>query len=696
MKPRILFVCAVLWIGTASVLAAEAGAKRAIRFDPERTRRPVARHARSVEVPQSLQPGSRGTAISLPDKQPSRAATREDNRQRRLDTLADAARQAAFAAAERRAPAGRREYFRVGFWGGLRAALNDGGIGIWDRREGERDGELDPDARLLGADLARDEADRRARRHAEEQVIGQFSSLENSVAFQPLPRSVDWKAPPVALDPPDLVALMDEFGFERAFTSRHARRHLAGWSWTPDALRRCGEVDRFYDGAWSDPDAAFLDWSRGDPAAGWFRALAEPAERAWVARVFGETFERWVAHYHTTMLAAAHDRGAADGWDYGAFLRSELEYRTGYTAGFARAAAFAARDRFRGLYPELYDEWYAEFHDEWMRGVKPRIRDVTLHDEDGDGVFEPGERVSVAYELENLGGAAGWAPFRLTGDVLESDGVVDVELPARGTIRRRGDLAARIDGATRPRTRTKVAFDLAGDGLEIPLRVAYPLEIDRRSVDVDRDNVAGLVRVELIVENNGRDAIEGRVVLDVRGTGILQERAVGRLTGGSFGRVIFDLEGLQPLALVAGEVSLDFAVQAEGVEQDAYRRHLGDTVRDLTSDDLTEILRLLAQDRATSPRDIRTARDLLMRRLREDWKVAAMGRGNPYKRDLRDGGTRTALGDLLQAVTESRNAMARPEVFDGLSQDVVALSARLPGVHPFLRKAMRRMAAQLP
>jgi hypothetical protein len=87
---------------------------------------------------------------------------------------------------------------------------------------------------------------------------------------------------------------------------------------------------------------------------------------------------------------------------------------------------------------------------------------------------------------------------------------------------------------------------------------------------------------------------------------------------------------------------------------------------------------------------------LLITRLREDWKVAVAGRNNPYKFDYRHNTATTALGDLVRTFREQEPAVRDHEVFDGLSTEVLALANSLPGIHPFLRKHMRKLARELP
>jgi hypothetical protein len=100
-------------------------------------------------------------------------------------------------------------------------------------------------------------------------------------------------------------------------------------------------------------------------------------------------------------------------------------------------------------------------------------------------------------------------------------------------------------------------------------------------------------------------------------------------------------------------------------------------------------------DPNASAADILEARRMMLRRLRVDWKAAVRASGNPYKRDYRSWGGATALGALVVACRDERSRMASPEVFDGLGREIETLARELPGIHPFLRKFVRKLARRI-
>ena len=96
----------------------------------------------------------------------------------RLDAIEARARAEARWAAEMLVDErGRAAYYRAGFRGGLRAALNDPAIGRYDFRAGLRLGGRDPRAGAEGRDFGRTLARDRAGRDAVRAVEAQFTDL---------------------------------------------------------------------------------------------------------------------------------------------------------------------------------------------------------------------------------------------------------------------------------------------------------------------------------------------------------------------------------------------------------------------------------------------------------------------------------------------------------------------------------------
>ena len=51
---------------------------------------------------------------------------------------------------------------------------------------------------------------------------------------------------------------------------------------------------------------------------------------------------------------------------------------------------------------------------------------------------------------------------------------------------------------------------------------------------------------------------------------------------------------------------------------------------------------------------------------------------------------------LVQSYLLAQDRMVQPDVYAGLSAEIMTLAGVLPGIHPFLRKYARRLASRLP
>ena len=142
-------------------------------------------------------------------------------------------------------------------------------------------------------------------------------------------------------------------------------------------------------------------------------------------------------------------------------------------------------------------------------------------------------------------------------------------------------------------------------------------------------------------------------------------------------------------------VSLQVDLRGHGAPHDRFVYHIPDAARDLGNRDLLLFIVRQAHEETAAER-VAALRQLLVTRLREDWKVAVMRNGNPYKFDFRNGATTTALGDLVRTYQRQLPDTRQHQIFAGLSQDVLILSNRLPGIHPFLRSYVRKLARELP
>lgn len=671
------------------------------RSDSERApvSKPLARKAlapalviEAVEMPVVSERQEYGPPSAAGRTRPTPEDRQVRERRAWLDTMAiDAGRRTA----DNRIDPGRRQYYRVGFYEGQRAALTTHGIGNWDLVEGRRVGWRDRRARDRGLVEGRASAEQRAWDDAREQVAGQFMDLSREPRFLPEFSIPPFDPPRAAASAPTLDEVFTDFPL-RSFGPPRQRLEFffADWSYDGPSLYHCSSWSDVYDADWQRSSTNLNRWRRNRHR---HRGPVNPVEFARFVEVYEAALTNRLSRLYRERLLPAHDLGFDDGFIYGAFVRQELEFRRGYHEGFLEARTDATIAAFERHYATAYEDAYAGVFAEWSDNPKPDLGAVGLRDGDDNGVTEPGEELLVDYEVINYGGAPGRFPVWASGTVLRDTARSTISVPARSSARGPRPLLVRVDPGTAPRTHHEIEFQMTDASRTLPLYVSYPLELERGSVRTDRDDLAGRVTVAVRLVNRSRRPVAGKVRLETGPLPTHRETAdVGDLGPADQTLVSFDLEGLDPLKLMAGDVFVTLAAEGRGLSQDRLTHHLPDTARDLSDRSLLIYMLRLAEDERANPAEIEAARDLMLLRLREDWKVAVIARGNPFKADYKRGESRTALGDLVHTYRDRRLDLASPEVFAGLSGEITVLAATLPGAHPQLRKYVRRLATELP
>ncbi|MCP3958195.1 MAG: hypothetical protein GY719_10120 [bacterium] len=611
---------------------------------------------------------------------------------RELETRAAVA--ATWAARQSVDHSGRREIYRAGFYEGLQSAMRDPLLGAWDYRQGTRAGESDPRARLAGEEVGTEDAARVAGRSARLRVIDQFRDLSREPALDPRAAVPAFTGALPAIREPRIVDVFKDHPVESVVA--HDFGSLDAWR-----LYRCDDVDDLYDSGWADASRGFDHWLRHHHDRAFWNQLST-TERARFESLFKCAYSHQLEELIHSVGDRVYARGHEDGWDYGSQVAYEWSFREGFAQGFETAVRDGAETAFHGAYPALYEDRYRQLFSEWSTSARPEIREVALADGNDDGVFEPGEALLVRYELANYGGSGDRFTIRLDGGSLSESISSSVYLPRRQIVRSGEPLAARVDPGVRPHTAAELELTIAGLEHQVPFEVAYPLEIGPRLTVGSRDTLAGRVTIEIAVANISRLPAAGTVQLLVDGgSTYVAPGEIGTVGPGVSHRLAFRITDLDPLDLLAGDVALTAVVRgpnAAGVEtvHDQLDQRLPELASDLDNRDLVAFMQEVAVgDRRIGLGDMERAQALMLRRLRVDWQAAVAASGNPYKRDFKRGSRTTALGDLIGTYRSETARMANQEIFTALAPEIEALAESMPGVHPFLRRYMKKLGREL-
>ncbi len=593
--------------------------------------------------------------------------------------------------------AGWREYFRVGLFEGLRAAVNDSSLGRWDYQEGRRYGRQDHEAQRVGSDLGSRAADQAAGPAAEEQVRREFMNLSRQPRRAPASNPPPYAPAGIWTVEPTLDEVFRDHpvGSVRHL-GRDVIRAFSEWRIDPWGLYRYPNYNRFYDPAWNDPGAAFSFWARDHRRAASYHRLRSEGDRRRFREIFTAGFVGQLGYFYDRYLGAGYNQGYAAGWEYGEFINYEWHYRRGYTEGFNEGVIAAAGHTFRVAYGRAFAQLYDRAFAEWQNSSRPGLIKVLLRDGDDDGVFEPGEELLVEYEAANYGGRPGEFDISLNGRALSRPGRSSLYLPARQLVRSSQPLRARIAAGAAVRSRSDLELRLDHDSRRVELYVSYPLEFAGEAMLLDSDPLSGRAAIGVDIRNSSRRPIAGMAeLIGLTGYDMRDQVQLRRVGPGAVSDARFELAGIHPLDLIDGGLKVDFAVTSDGVVHDKLRFHFPNSATNLHKRDLLLFMIDLSRDRHASPGDIATARDLMLARMKVDWRAAVRARGNPYKNDLKRNGTSTALGDLVQTYLRERRQIRNPAVFAGLGRQIEDLAGSMSGVHPMLRKSMRRLAQKM-
>lgn len=588
---------------------------------------------------------------------------------------------------------GWREYWRAGFARGVNLALEDPRLGAWDHEEGLRFGRFDPRARALGDQLANEAAEGMAGGAAEARVRQQFMDLAHEpILDRPARRGASPRGGVPDLHGPFGTApILDEVfaGYPPARTaglSREGRRALESWRFDRSA--------QAYDAQWRDPAFAFSSWRdrqrRGSPWSRWTNAEREQFRVAFHAR-----FREVIQAIDSRAIYGAWRIGIEDGWRYGAAIQAEWAYRQGYAEGFDAGVGETAAIAYPYAYDRAYTEAYARSFDAWSQTAHPGLGDVRLADENGDGVFEPGERVLVEADVVNYGGGAGVFELTASGGDLGAPVTAGVRFSGRSRAPEAERLSLRIGDRVPLRTRAPITVAILDARVETQIYVSRPLEIEGVPA-IDADRLGGRVTLTFDVSNTSRrDARAVVSVVPLEGRREAREDDLGVVPAGDRRHASVTFTGIHPLDLIGGTSRWRAAVSRGDTIDDEREVRIAPVATDFSNPDLLDFMLALADTPQVSRSDVKDARELMMDRLRADWERATEVSGNPYKQDFESSGTKTALGELVRVTDGGRKSFASPQVFDGLGDDVAALCDDLPGAHPFLRKWMKKLAKRL-
>jgi len=613
---------------------------------------------------------------------------RDDRRRGRpgYDLYEEASRASSWAAEWQVRRYGLPAYYRVGVWQGVRDALERASRRSFAFERGQDEGESDPRARRTGEQAGERAALERGEQAAIAEVEREFRDLAHEPRRSP-------RTPNEPL-PPNLVrvrAPRPEDAFADSPISSYLGYENLDSLPDPWQLYRYSSWREAYDTNWASDKQAFAYWLERGNSALWER-LSRP-ESDYFRRTFIKELDYWRTRYLRSRADNAYREGYDDGWEYGSRVGAEMRYREGYYQGFLSAATAAAEDTWDEVYAQTFGRVYREVFAEWAGSPRPEILNAELFDHNDDGIFEPGEEVRIEVEVANYGGADVRLELGADGNAIEPAAAARPLALRRRSVAH-GEVRILIDKAQAPRTNTSFLVRAGNVNKTVPILISRPLEIDGRVTFSRLSALEGRATFEVGVWNRSRLPAAGS--LDVLlGARRIPGQSLEVLAPQSRRQISLEVAEIDALDLLEGGTELRLELRNRDGVQDALRQRLPALGLDPQSSELVDFwLEAVYGRRRLDRADVDRTIELITRRLAADWEVQRAASGNPYKDDLERGGTRTALGELVAACTREGRPR-RPELNQALEARLAALIDELPGTHPFLRGAFKKLAAKL-
>ncbi|CAM2006182.1 hypothetical protein [Acanthopleuribacter pedis] len=604
----------------------------------------------------------------------------------------EARRESRWAAKRLAGRAAYRASFHLGYYRAFkRIARDQNRLFQHDLREGRYDGEQNQEARREGRLIGREDAQGFASEDAAHRVREQFINLNRTPLRNPLvPRA------PV----PNYAELID-FGqatslehfindYSRQYPFEHNHPALNGWTpGTPAELIATRSYRNLPRPRTPQATRAFEFWCDSRRGRHIWEQLPSSA-RLTFKNIFMLSFPPYYTNaFHRD--SRAYRDGWHTGWDHAANLYATYHYQLGYYENSQAALLEAANQSFRRTYDRAFRRHYDQHFDDWYHNAKPEIGTLSLRDGNDDGVLAPGETFEVEAELINYGGRGGSFGLDLVSQAMHRTVQQSVRLDARSTMRivlKRGTIRDNVPSPTL----AQFTLDLGAARQAFERRIEYPVQLGEIHID-QRSDLRGSIRLSIPVRNvSNRN--QRRIQLTIDG----RREQIPNLHPQQEEWVQFERNDLAPLDLIAGTVRFPIELTAGRHSREHRDYQIPQSATDLQRRDLLLYMIQLAEQPRRGRHHhaaVNRAQDLMLERMRVDWKAAIAARGNPYKKDRKDGSKRTALGDLVHTFNQHRRDLARPEVFTDMQPKLDALSRRLPGTHPFLRKQFRRLAREL-
>lgn len=403
-------------------------------------------------------------------------------------------------------------------------------------------------------------------------------------------------------------------------------------------------------------------------------------------KVFKEVYEYYVNFYFSREFKRNIDDGQVAGRIGGMEAGRLIAFETGLMQAFNSTFKESAKGEYRGAYETAYTTGFKAIYLDYAEHPKLDLQLKAITGDVDDGIIQPGEAIAAQFIIRNKGGK----PAEMTAS-LEGD-VVDAKLQKFNIAALRSStfdtlFIARINPRLQARQKARITLHVRApdnDKFDSIDQTVLRL-IELKNLQTQMEPLAGTGRVRVAMENisTRQPPRELKLQLLVDGQ-VFEDRTINTVDPQSIRSETFELSGIDPVALLNGNIPVQVSVRMNEVAMDAKTSTLG------VADRYTEITRyfdLLVNGKGYVPSDIEPADRLAEIK---NWIVSRNVRQVKARTSLniwKDAPQSTVIGRMLSLMRANGQTDASRDAYDALGKEFMK-SKSLFGKGMFFRSEM--------
>lgn len=387
------------------------------------------------------------------------------------------------------------------------------------------------------------------------------------------------------------------------------------------------------------------------------------------------SYRYYVEYYYSREFHQNIDQGAVQGEQVGQLVGKNIAYKRGQAQAFNQKFKESSKQTFRDAFVGAYTENFNKTFQDYNTSAKLSLKLLDVIESENDGIFQPGEQISVRFRVRNVGGVGSALTASLTGDVQE----VQQQQFQVGRLQSQvytAPLMARLSGSLKPRDVARIRLTVNGLSDDLNQTVQRMIELSRVRAQLNVTNGSG--DIYLVANNVSTVRTPGnvQVTLKLNNRDVMTQN-LGNIDAGNSPQSVLTFSNIDPLELIRRNVNALITVSMNG-------SILDQAGVELTVDDpeleLARYFTQVANGRGLVPAGVSRENRLSDLRLslsrinEEETRSMRKNGPNLWKKDP----GATMVGKLVELKTSTDQSEAAVKQFDQLAKQLWEARKNLP------------------